>query len=136
MVAVRQFFYVAFDADTYTIAIIRVKYGGLGLCLPTDVALPACHASTAISMDLIDLMFFTNSYLHEDAKKAHCDSTLFPVTSNTSTQFETLIRSKCDAILAHSGQHRRHAYCRHPPSLATHGFLRSTQHLSSLFSLF
>ena len=87
-----------------------VKYDGLGIRLPTDVALPAYLTSTVISKDLVHIMLSTNSYLHEDDKMSHWDSTLFPIPNKPSIQFEwdtTLIRSKHDTVLANSDQHRR-----------------------------
>ena len=58
---------VAFDANAWTIATMPLKYGGLGLCLPTNVALSAYLASTAISKVFVNLMFSTDSYLQMDA---------------------------------------------------------------------
>ena len=107
-VAAKQIINLVLDADTWTIVTMPVKDGGHGLRLPTDVALPAYLASTAVLSYLVDLMLSTNSHLDRDAKMAHWDSTLFPVSNKPSIQSEcdaTLIRSKRDAVLTHSDQH-------------------------------
>ena len=55
-------------------------------------------------------MHSTNSYLHVDAKREDLESTIFPVPNKPSILSKwdvTLIRSKRDAVLAHSNEHRR-----------------------------
>ena len=139
---------LAFDADAWTIVTMPVKYGGLGPRLSNDVAIPAYLASTAISKDVVDLMLSTDSYAHEYAKRAHWDSTIFPVPNKSSIQSEwgaTFIRSKRDAVLAQLDQHRRvrilsastfhsgawlNAAPRHQPEL----FLTTTQSASLQYS--
>ena len=134
-VAARQICNIAFNADALTIAMMPVKYGGLDLRLPTDVAIPAFLASTAISNGLGHLMLSTNSYLLWDAKRAHWDSTL--------SQSQTGLFSVC--LTKHlSGQNvilfsptltniAVHAYCRFPPSLAVLGLTRSSRHQPETF---
>ena len=79
---------VAFDADAWNIATMQAKYCCLGLRLPTDVALHVHLASTAVSTDLADRMLSTSSYLDEDEKRAHWNSTIFPVSNKHSIQYE------------------------------------------------
>ena len=44
-----------------------VKYGGLCVSLPTDVALPVYLASTAASKNIVEFLLSANSSLHGDA---------------------------------------------------------------------
>ena len=103
-VAARQICNVVFIANDLTIVTMPVNYGGVGLCHPTNVA----HlASTAISKDLITSCS-PQTVIFTGMPKGTLGQHHFPSMLSIQSEWDaTLVRSKRDAVLAQSDEHRR-----------------------------